>query len=137
LSGRLSIIKDGVGFQSRGKENAKIKVNGKEFLEFVKGKAPIVLDNICHLSHAKNGHAKPAHVHKANAHVSIAKASHSSHNDIPAKTAHVPKTRVNNASNDPYMSYHTFDASYVLNHELGKVVAKFVGPRHKNTKTCV
>jgi hypothetical protein len=35
------------------------------------------------------------------------------------------------------MSYHTFDASYVLTHKFGKVVAKFVGPRHKNTQSYV
>lgn len=49
----------------------------------------------------------------------------------------MPKTKVKNASNGPYMSYHTFDASYVLTHKFSKVVAKFVGPRHKNTKSCV
>jgi hypothetical protein len=35
------------------------------------------------------------------------------------------------------MSYHTFDASYVLTQKTSKVVAKYVEPRHKNTKTCV
>jgi hypothetical protein len=49
----------------------------------------------------------------------------------------VHKTNVKNASNGPYMSYHTFDASYVVTHKSGKIVAKFVGPRHKNTKSYV
>ena len=36
------------------------------------------------------------------------------------------------------MSYHDLDASYVLmRNKFGKIVAKYVGPRHKRSKTCV
>jgi uncharacterized membrane protein len=36
------------------------------------------------------------------------------------------------------MSYHDFDASYVLmRNKFGRVVALYVGPHHKRSKTCV
>jgi hypothetical protein len=41
------------------------------------------------------------------------------------------------ASSRLHMSFHTFDVSYVLTNKSGKVVAKYVGPQHKSTKTCV
>jgi hypothetical protein len=51
----------------------------------------------------------------------------------------------NNASysyaNDSYvshMSYHNFNASYVLmRNRFGKIIALHVGPHHKRSKTCV
>jgi hypothetical protein len=33
--------------------------------------------------------------------------------------------------------FKTFDASYVLTNKSGKVVAKYVGGKHKSPKTCV
>jgi hypothetical protein len=41
------------------------------------------------------------------------------------------------ASNEPNVSFKTFDAAYVLTNKLGKVVAKYVGGKHKGSKTCV
>jgi hypothetical protein len=41
------------------------------------------------------------------------------------------------ASNKPNISFKTFDASYVLTNKSGKVVAKYVGAKHKGSKTCV
>jgi hypothetical protein len=41
------------------------------------------------------------------------------------------------ASNDHKISFKTFDASYVLTNKSGKVVAKYVGGKHKRSKTCV
>jgi hypothetical protein len=36
------------------------------------------------------------------------------------------------------MSYHDFNASYVLmRNKLGKIIALHVGPHHKRSKTCV
>jgi hypothetical protein len=36
------------------------------------------------------------------------------------------------------MSYHAFDASYVLmRNQYGRVIAFYVGPHHKKPKTCV
>jgi hypothetical protein len=41
------------------------------------------------------------------------------------------------ASTEPNVSFKTFDASYVLTNKSGKVVAKYVGGKHKGSKTCV
>jgi hypothetical protein len=41
------------------------------------------------------------------------------------------------ASNESNISFQTFDASYVLTNKSGKVVAKYVGGKHKGSKTCV
>jgi hypothetical protein len=43
-----------------------------------------------------------------------------------------------NASYISHMSYHGFDASYVLmTNKFGRVVVLYVGPHHKRSKTCV
>jgi hypothetical protein len=41
------------------------------------------------------------------------------------------------ASNEPNVSFKTFDASYVLTNKSSKVVAKYVEGKHKGSKTCV
>jgi hypothetical protein len=42
------------------------------------------------------------------------------------------------ASYVSHMSYHEFDASYVvMRNKFGRVVALYVGPHHKWSKTCV
>jgi hypothetical protein len=41
------------------------------------------------------------------------------------------------ASNEPIISFKTFDASYVLTNKSCKVVAKYAGGKHKGSKTCV
>jgi hypothetical protein len=36
------------------------------------------------------------------------------------------------------MSYYDFDASYILmRNKIGKIIALYVGPHHKRSKTCV
>jgi hypothetical protein len=54
-------------------------------------------------------------------------------------TTHIkmPKKKISNASNGHNISFKTFDASYVLTNKSGKVVAKYVGGKHKSLKTCV
>jgi hypothetical protein len=39
----------------------------------------------------------------------------------------MPKKKTPTASNEPNVSFKTFDASYVLTNKSGKVVAKYVG----------
>lgn len=56
-------------------------------------------------------------------------------NDSHARFFNVPKT--SNASYGPSISYHVFDASYVLYCKSGKIVASHVGHRRKSGKTCV
>jgi hypothetical protein len=47
------------------------------------------------------------------------------------------KKKTPTASNEPNISFKTFDASYVLTNKSGKVVAKYVGGKRKGSKTCV
>jgi hypothetical protein len=49
----------------------------------------------------------------------------------------LPKKKSPIASNEPNISFKTFDASYVLTNKSGKIVAKYVGAKHKGSKTCV
>jgi hypothetical protein len=51
--------------------------------------------------------------------------------------ARLPKKKTPAASNNHSISFKTFDASYVLTNKSVKVVAKYVGDKHKGTKTCV
>jgi hypothetical protein len=46
----------------------------------------------------------------------------------------MPKKKIVDASNEHSISFKTFDASFVL---IGKVIAKYVGGKHKSPKTCV
>ena len=88
--------------------------------------------------HAK--HAKNAHVHHSATHHAYmykTEASSSRHSSPHVETAKMPKRKNINASIEPQLSFNTFDASYVLTNKYGKVVAKYVGSRHKVTKTCV
>jgi hypothetical protein len=41
------------------------------------------------------------------------------------------------ASNKPNVSFKIFNALYVLTNKSGKVVVKYVGGKHKGSKTCV
>jgi hypothetical protein len=47
------------------------------------------------------------------------------------------KKKTVNASNEHSISFKTFDASFVLTNKSDKVVAKYVGGKHKGPKTCV
>jgi hypothetical protein len=49
----------------------------------------------------------------------------------------LPKRKTPTASNEHNTSFKTFDASYVLTNKSSKVVAKYVGEKHKSSKTCV
>jgi hypothetical protein len=46
------------------------------------------------------------------------------------------KKNIANASNEHSISFKTFDASFVLTNKSGKIVAKYVGGKHKSPKTC-
>jgi hypothetical protein len=56
-----------------------------------------------------------------------------------SQSTHVklPKRETPTSSNDHNISFKTFDASYVLTNKSGKIVAKYVGGKHKGSKTCV
>jgi hypothetical protein len=54
-------------------------------------------------------------------------------------TTHVklPRKKIPTSSNEHNVLFKTFNASYVLTNKSGKVVAKYVGGKHKSSKTCV
>jgi hypothetical protein len=78
-------------------------------------------------------HAKKPHTVSHHAFMYKNEASISRH------TTHIklPKKKISAASNKHNISFKTLDASYVLTNKLGKIVAKYVGGKHKNPKTCV
>jgi 3D (Asp-Asp-Asp) domain-containing protein len=78
-------------------------------------------------------HAKKSHYVSHHAFMyknEVASSRHSTH-------VKMPKKKTPTASNEPNVSFKTFDASYVLTNKSGKVVAKYVGGKHKGSKTCV
>jgi hypothetical protein len=78
-------------------------------------------------------HARKPHIFSHHAYLYGNEASSSRY------STHIkmPKKKIPNASNEHNISFKTFDASYVLTNKSGKVVAKYVGGKHKSPKTCV
>jgi hypothetical protein len=78
-------------------------------------------------------HAKKSHHVSHHAYIYRNETSSSRH------TTHVkmPKIKIVVASNEHSISFKTFDASFVLTNKSSKVVAKYVGGKHKSPKTCV
>jgi hypothetical protein len=136
-SGRRPGIKDGIGFQQG--DNVKLNAPPKRLSNFVKGKAPMPQDNEGYILYPvgypedkiRRIHAKKTHSHHAFIYKNEASSSRRSINVKMSKK----KTPI--ASNKPNVSFKTFDASYVLTNKSGKVVAKYVGGKHKGSKTCV
>jgi hypothetical protein len=137
-SGRRPSIKDGIGFQ----QGSNVNLNApKKLSNFVKGKAPMVQDNEGYILYPANYperkirriHAKKTHSISHHAFMYKNEASSS------RQSTHVklPKKKTPTASNEPNISFKTFDASYVLTNKSGKVVAKYVGDKYKGSKTCV
>jgi hypothetical protein len=138
-SGRRPGIKDGIGFQQGG--NVKLNAPPKRLSNFVKGKAPMPQDNEGYILypasypehkirriHSRKSHSGPNHAFMYKSEASSSKRS---------THAKMPKKKTPIASNEPSISFKTFDASYVLTNKSGKVVAKYVGGKHKGSKTCV
>jgi hypothetical protein len=131
-------IKDGIGFQ----QGSNVKLNApKRLSNFVKGKAPMVQDNEGYILYPANYpehkirkiHARKPHNVSHHAFMYKNEASSSRY------TTHVkmPRKKITTASNEHNISFKTFDASYVLTNKSGKVVAKYVGGKHKSSKTGV
>jgi hypothetical protein len=131
-------IKDGIGFQ----QGSNIKLNApKKLSNFVKGKAPMAQDNdgyILYFAGYPEHKIRRIHIRKSH-NVShhaflnkneVSSSRHSTHIKMPKRKSPI-------ASNEPNVSFKTFDASYVLTNKSGKVVAKYVGGKHKGSKTCV
>jgi hypothetical protein len=138
-SGRRPGIKDGIGFQ-RG-DNVKLNALPKRLSNFVKSKAPMPQDNEGYILypagypeskirriHSRKSHSDPNHAFMYKGKTSSSRQS---------TRAKLPKKKTPTASNDSNILFKTFDASYVLTNKSGKVVAKYVGGKHKGSKTCV
>jgi hypothetical protein len=78
-------------------------------------------------------HSRKSHSDSHHAFMYKSEAS-SSRQSIHAKFS---KKKTPIASNNHNISFKTFDASYVLTNKSGKIVAKYVGGKHKGSKTCV
>jgi hypothetical protein len=138
-SGRRPGIKDGIGFQQG--DNVKLNAPPKRLSNFVKGKAPMVQDNEGYILYPagypehkiRRIHSRKSHSGSHHAFMYKSEASSS------RQSTHVklPKKKSPIASNEPNISFKTFDASYVLTNKSGKIVAKYVGGKHKGSKTCV
>jgi hypothetical protein len=137
-NGRRPGIKDGIGFQ----QGSNVKLNAPNKLSnFVKGKAPMVQDREGYILYPANYpehkirriHARKPHTISHHTFMYKNEASGSRH------STHVkmPKKKTLTASNEHNISFKTFDASYVLTNKSGKIVAKYVGGKHKSPKTCV
>jgi hypothetical protein len=138
-SGRRPGIKDGIGFQKG--DNVKLNAPPARLSNFVKGKALMPQDNKGYILypagypeskirriHSRKSHSGPNHAFIYKGETSSSRQS---------TRAKMPKKKTPTASNDHNISFKTFDASYVLTSKSGKVVAKYVGDKHKGTKTCV
>jgi hypothetical protein len=135
-SGRRPGIKDGIGFQ----KGDNVKLNApKRLSNFVKGKAPMAQDNKGYILYPvgypehkiRRIHSRKSHSGHAFIYMSEASSSRqSTHAKLLKKKSPI-------ASNEPNISFKTFDASYVLTNKSGKVVAEYVGAKHKGSKTCV
>jgi hypothetical protein len=137
-NGRHPGIKDGIGFH----QGDNVKLNApKKLFNFVKGKAPMVQDNEGYILYPagypehklRRIHSRKSHSGSHHAFMYKSEASSS------RQSTHVklPKKKSPIASNEPNVSFKTFDASYVLTNKSGKVVAKYVGGKHKGSRTCV
>jgi hypothetical protein len=138
-NGRRPGIKDGIGFQKG--DNVKPSAPPKRLSNFVKGKAPMPQDNEGYILypagypeskirriHSRKSHSGPNHAFMYKGETSSFRQS---------THAKLSKKKTPNASNDHDISFKTFDASYVLTNKSGKIVAKYVGGKHKGSKTCV
>jgi N-acetyl-gamma-glutamylphosphate reductase len=78
-------------------------------------------------------HAKKSHPTAHHAYIYNNEGSSSRH------TTHIkmPMKKIVDASNEHRISFKTFYASYFLTNKSGKIVAKYVGGKHKSPKTCV
>jgi hypothetical protein len=136
--GRRPGIKDGIGFQ----QGSNVKINvPKKLSNFVKGKAPMAQDNegyILYPAGYSEHKIRRIHARKPN-NVTHHAFMYKNEASSSRQSTHIklPKKKSPTASNEPIISFKTFDASYVLSNKSGKVVAKYVGAKHKGLKTCV
>jgi hypothetical protein len=140
-NGRCPGIKDGIGFQQGSQSNIKLNAPKNRLSNFVKGKAPMVQDREGYILYPENYpehkvrkiHARKTHTVSHHDYMYSNEASSSRH----STHIKIPKKKIVNASNEHSISFKTFDASFVLTNKSGKVVAKYIGGKHKSPKTYV
>jgi hypothetical protein len=138
-NGRRPGIKDDIGFQKG--DNVKLNSPPKRLSNFVKGKAPMAQDNEGYILYPagypehkiRRIHSRKSH--SGSNHAFMYKSETSSSRQ--STRAKLPKKKTPSASNEPSISFKTLDASYVLTNKSGKVVAKYIGGKHKWSNTCV
>jgi hypothetical protein len=140
-NGDTLALKDGVGFQQGSQSNIKLNAPKNRLSNFIKGKAPMVQDRECYILYPENYpehkirrfHARKSHSVSHHAYMYSNEASSSRH------TTHIkmPKKKIVDASNEHSILFKTFDTSFLLTNKSGRVVAKYVGGKHKSPKTCV
>jgi hypothetical protein len=140
-NGRHPGIKDGIGFQQGSQSNIRLNAHKNRLSNFVKGKAPLVQDREGYILYPKNYpehkirkfHARKSHIISYHAYMYSNEASSSMH------STHIkmPKKKIANALDEHSISFKTFNAPFVLTNKSGKVVAKYVGGKHKSPQTCV
>jgi hypothetical protein len=140
-NGRHPGINDGIGFQPGSQNNNKLNAHRNNISIFDKGKAPMVQDREGYILYPENYpkhkirkiHTKKSHHVAHHAYIYKNEASSSRH------TTHVnmTKKKIVDASNEPSISFKNFDASFVLTNKSDKVVAKYVGGKHKSLMNCV
>jgi hypothetical protein len=133
-------IKEGIGFHQGSQSNIKLNAPKNKLSNFVKGKAPMVQDREGYILYPENyPEHKIRRIHARKPHsVSHHAFMYSNEASSSRYSTHIkmPKKKIINASNEHNISFKIFDASYVLTNKSGKVVAKYVGGKHKSPKTC-
>jgi hypothetical protein len=140
-NGRCSGIKDGIGFQQGSQSNIKLNAPKTRLSNFVKGKAAIVQDRESYILYPKNYpkhkirkiHGRKSYIISHHAYMYSNESSNSRH----STNIKMLKKKIVSASNEHSILFKTFDSSFVLTNKSGKVVAKYVGGKHKSPKTCV
>jgi hypothetical protein len=130
-NGRHPDIKDDIGFQQGSQSKIKLNAPKNKLSNFVKGKAPMVLDREGDILYPENYHEhKIRKIHARKSHIVSHHAyMYSNETSSSWHPTHIkmPKKKIANASNEHCISFKTFDASFVLTNKSGKVVAKYIG----------
>jgi hypothetical protein len=136
--GRRADIKDDIGFQQVSQSNVKLNAPKNKLSNFVKGEALIVQDRECYILYPEN---YPEHkirkIHARKSH-SISHLAYMYSNEAfsfrHTTQIKMPKKKIVNASNEHNISFKTFGASFVLTNKSDKIVAKYVGGKHKSRR---
>jgi hypothetical protein len=109
--------------------------NDAYLYSYVKNVSHNVHHDICNDSYA----SQKRHDGVFTPHTMFVSSSHSSRSRTRCHASHVvshaPKHR--NASHGPSILFRTFDASYVIYYKNHRIVATNVGPKCKESKTCI